>query len=852
MHISRYSVRLVALIAVVAGILLALSTIGGETRQAAAAGNISGVSCADIFVDFPPLQAKGTAPGAEDPPVAKSITRVIDPGGAIPHAVTVVTITYLGFDGPGGQPSPIPDGQPADPCQVKDDGDGNWDTRIKYQQVNVNNRVAEPVTGSWNDTTNKLTFTTCTFSESLGTWTRTDVQSDINPAKDPLIKNFGNVTLYTNVTSPTIPADPTTCGTNGTLYVDIFPSVLRSISRNPTTDANPIVAPAVVDPDGTQAAPAGKIPVPQPADADILDDDWDGDGCTDHDELAPSNLDTLLAGRDPFNPNDCTGNLSGVYNILATQTPATKDGLGNLVPGTYFHCIALVNKAITTLTGSLVCYTDSPGLGGASGSAVPSHDDGLAGPPPPPPYTTGAPSALSGSMTGQSATITACFRNIGGVLKPNVIAVATINVKTGKGTVDIHANQPTAACNALVPVVVTGGIVLTGVPIQLARQESTFDHDQDGCTDAQELTAAATPKCGDDPYNPLDSDASLNSIASVLVTQTAADINAGTGAIIPGVYFHCIADLQQTAGTPKPLTTRLQCYVDNPALVVNPPSLGKVQNDTDGGPDNNDICGTTPLQPAAECGDGTAGSAPPAPFADIDLAHIQFTGTGNNVDNTTNLIHIEGCLSGVDNEALGGAADNVYVRTTIALHNGAMVANGGPTIATAMNAGQGLVDIWLAVPAGCAKPGGAPNVNDAAIEIAEQGTKSAVADAATWDTDKDGCSDKQELRNAQGMGGLRDPFNRWDFMDQYAGLPLAKDRIVSVSDIGAVVARFGQNGVPGDPDVTPTASNNYHTSADRNGALPGSNSWNLKGPDGIVSIGDVGSTVAQFGHSCTA
>ena len=95
-------------------------------------------------------------------------------------------------------------------------------------------------------------------------------------------------------------------------------------------------------------------------------------------------------------------------------------------------------------------------------------------------------------------------------------------------------------------------------------------------------------------------------------------------------------------------------------------------------------------------------------------------------------------------------------------------------------------------------------------------------------------------------GGLRDPYNRWDFMDQWIGG--AMDGAVVVGDIGAVVARFGAVGTPGDPKIPPVTVTGYHTQGDRSGALAGSNAWNLKPPDGAIVIGDIGAVVAQFGH----
>ncbi|MEX1254799.1 MAG: flexitail domain-containing putative surface protein [Dehalococcoidia bacterium] len=122
------------------------------------------------------------------------------------------------------------------------------------------------------------------------------------------------------------------------------------------------------------------------------------------------------------------------------------------------------------------------------------------------------------------------------------------------------------------------------------------------------------------------------------------------------------------------------------------------------------------------------------------------------------------------------------------------------------------------------------------------------------DNDGDGCSDAAEQQTTPGsevIGGLRDANDVWDFMDQFVGAPLARDRIVAVGDIGAVVGRFGATGSPsGDPLVPPAGSTGYHTSADRQGSIPGQNPWNLRPPDGVISIGDVGAAVGQFGHSC--
>lgn len=122
------------------------------------------------------------------------------------------------------------------------------------------------------------------------------------------------------------------------------------------------------------------------------------------------------------------------------------------------------------------------------------------------------------------------------------------------------------------------------------------------------------------------------------------------------------------------------------------------------------------------------------------------------------------------------------------------------------------------------------------------------------DTDQDGCTDVAEQQTAIGSetsGGRRDPGYIWDFMDVPAGSPAARDRAVTVGDIGAIVARFGSSGDPnGDPLSTPPAAPVYHTAYDRNGSNPAGDIWDMLPPNGSISIGDIGAAVVQFGHSC--
>ena len=128
------------------------------------------------------------------------------------------------------------------------------------------------------------------------------------------------------------------------------------------------------------------------------------------------------------------------------------------------------------------------------------------------------------------------------------------------------------------------------------------------------------------------------------------------------------------------------------------------------------------------------------------------------------------------------------------------------------------------------------------------------------DTDGDRCLDGVELRPASeaGGGGGRDPLYHWDFIDQYTGIPPARDKGIVANDISALVARFGT--IPASPLTeaealaqsltVPLDTSSYHASSDRGGADPLGNPWDLYPPDGGIVANDIGALVAQFGHTC--
>ena len=133
-----------------------------------------------------------------------------------------------------------------------------------------------------------------------------------------------------------------------------------------------------------------------------------------------------------------------------------------------------------------------------------------------------------------------------------------------------------------------------------------------------------------------------------------------------------------------------------------------------------------------------------------------------------------------------------------------------------------------------------------------------ICDDADSDDDNDGCSDDQEQGSDETLGGRRDPLYFWDFFDVWAGSPATKDRAVSIGDIGALVARFGSFQEPSPTTeealsqalTSPPPAPAYHVAYDRGGPMPGQNLWNLLPPDGSINIVDIGSVIAQFGHTC--
>jgi alpha-tubulin suppressor-like RCC1 family protein len=117
------------------------------------------------------------------------------------------------------------------------------------------------------------------------------------------------------------------------------------------------------------------------------------------------------------------------------------------------------------------------------------------------------------------------------------------------------------------------------------------------------------------------------------------------------------------------------------------------------------------------------------------------------------------------------------------------------------------------------------------------------------DSDGDYCSDAREVGTSPSLGGLRNPKLFWDFYDVPAPPGLVRDRLVSIADIAAIVARYGATGDQGGDALSPPPSPPaHHTAYDRTSAGPPS--WRTGPPNGSITVQDIALVVAQFGHSC--
>ena len=107
------------------------------------------------------------------------------------------------------------------------------------------------------------------------------------------------------------------------------------------------------------------------------------------------------------------------------------------------------------------------------------------------------------------------------------------------------------------------------------------------------------------------------------------------------------------------------------------------------------------------------------------------------------------------------------------------------------------------------------------------------------DFDGDGCSDFRELGDDASAGGLRDPFDPWDFYDVAGRGGQEPDGVVDMTDLQAVSFRWN----------TEVGTLLYDAKYDRTVELV-NGPYDLGPPDGEINIFDLQALSAQFGHSC--
>ncbi|OGO52082.1 MAG: hypothetical protein A2148_09595 [Chloroflexi bacterium RBG_16_68_14] len=218
------------------------------------------------------------------------------------------------------------------------------------------------------------------------------------------------------------------------------------------------------------------------------------------------------------------------------------------------------------------------------------------------------------------------------------------------------------------------------------------------------------------------------------------------------------------------------------------------------------------------------------------VAHIDTDGTAgdaNDIDGDGNTAEaLLGLISPCINEFFAGFNLYVEVRLPIADLNHATPDSGliKVVLDTVTNTATGGPDGDPNTHDDCDDPAGWTPITFSTYTAPDPNNPGGAADD---DTDGDGCTDVRELQTIAARGGVRDPWNPYDFFD------VNGDGVVSGGDVLGVGLRYSAN------PVLP-----YDVEADV-GSLYGPFTWSRSQPNGVIdAANDITAAKFQFGHLC--
>jgi len=283
-------------------------------------------------------------------------------------------------------------------------------------------------------------------------------------------------------------------------------------------------------------------------------------------------------------------------------------------------------------------------------------------------------------------------------------------------------------------------------------------------------------------------------------------------------------------------------------------SLNRIQLDFVPGGDPNDIAftgapyiggagGPTPMPNCQTSQDplpllnlnaaGTPVSSGATPVRPAPLSTAPRPNVTGSYDPATNTITIDYCAFELSLGSLGLPDTWSRLITSITINKV------GPKSTSTFELRNPVEDTTCADLAG---PSPTPTTNSFLIDVSgiytDQGPPKSGYNS---DWDKDGCLDWRELSTNVAQGGLRDPWNKFDYFEP------THDGLNRVGDILKVVTQFFVDDTDSNPGEPPYAAG-YDPDTDRTAIGP--NAWNLGRPNGLQRVDDILASVKQFFHDC--